>query len=40
VKTCASGHGAIYPAMPWEPKASFLAVADFYAGASSSPRSI
>lgn len=33
VKTYAGGkHGATYPGMTWEPKESFRAVADFYAG--------
>ncbi len=31
VKTYANRNGATYPDMPWEPKASFRAVADFYA---------
>jgi hypothetical protein len=36
VKTYAdSRHGATYPDMPWEPKASFRAVADYYASAGS-----
>lgn len=32
VKTYASGRGATYPDMTWEPKESFRAVADFYDG--------
>ncbi|MGO9179168.1 MAG: abortive infection protein [Candidatus Limnocylindrales bacterium] len=41
VKTYADGrHGATYPDMPWEPKASFRAVADYYASAAPSPRSL
>jgi hypothetical protein len=36
VKTYAdSRHGATYLNMPWEPKASFRAVADYYASARS-----
>lgn len=31
VKTLGRGTGTAYPGMPWEPKASFRAVADFYA---------
>ena len=31
VKTLPDGHGASYPDMPWEPKESFRAVADYYA---------
>jgi hypothetical protein len=31
VKTYPNKNGATYPDMPWEPKASFRAVADFYA---------
>jgi hypothetical protein len=30
VKTHADRHGTTYPDLPWEPKQSFLAVADFY----------
>ena len=30
VKTLRRGHGTTYPDMPWEPKQSFKAVADFY----------
>jgi hypothetical protein len=31
VKTLTGGkHGTTYPDMPWEPKASFRAVADYY----------
>ncbi len=40
VKTYANGHGTTYPDMPWEPKASFRAVADYYAGPTPSPRSL
>lgn len=40
VKTYATGNGTTYPDMPWEPKASFRAVADFYAGATPPPRSL
>ncbi|MFB9833077.1 hypothetical protein [Actinoallomurus acaciae] len=32
VKTCGNGRGDTYPDMSWEPKQSFRAVADFYAG--------
>jgi hypothetical protein len=33
VKTYADGrHGTTCPDMPWEPKAAFRAVADYYAG--------
>jgi len=33
VKSLAAGrHGTTYPGMTWEPKESFRAVADFYAG--------
>jgi hypothetical protein len=39
VKTCPAGkHGATYPEMPWEPKESFRAVADYYAGTGNSSR--
>ena len=32
VKSCADNkHGTTYPEMPWEPKESFRAVADYYA---------
>ncbi len=31
VKSYSDKHGVSYPDMPWEPKASFAAVADFYA---------
>ncbi|HEY3422213.1 MAG TPA: hypothetical protein VGK13_03565 [Methanocellaceae archaeon] len=31
VKSYADGHGTTYPDMPWEPKESFKAVADYYA---------
>ena len=31
VKTLANGTSVVYPGMPWEPKASFRAVAEFYA---------
>jgi len=31
VKYYEEGHGTTYPDMPWEPKESFRAVADFYA---------
>ena len=31
VKTFAEGRGTTYPDMPWEPKESFRAVADYYA---------
>jgi hypothetical protein len=31
VKTLDRGTGTAYPGMPWEPKASFRAVAEFYA---------
>lgn len=30
VKTHERGHGATYPEMPWDPKDSFRAVADYY----------
>lgn len=40
VKSYTSGHGTTYPDMPWEPKVSFRAVADYYAGPSPSPRSL
>ncbi|MDR3634971.1 MAG: hypothetical protein P4L84_14295 [Isosphaeraceae bacterium] len=33
-------HGTTYPDMPWEPKVSFRAVADYYASPSPSPRSL
>lgn len=32
VKSYATGRGATYPDMPWEPKASFRAVAGFFSG--------
>src|SRR5262249_12396792 len=38
VKTYPRGKGMTYPDMPWEPKQSFRAVADFYAGHSSGDR--
>jgi hypothetical protein len=31
VKSYADRHGTTYPDMPWEPKESFKAVADYYA---------
>ena len=31
VKSFADKHGTTYPAMPWEPKLSFAAVAEYYA---------
>jgi hypothetical protein len=31
VKSCVDKHGTTYPDMPWEPKESFHAVADYYA---------
>jgi ABC-type proline/glycine betaine transport system substrate-binding protein len=31
VKSYADKHGTTYPDMPWEPKESFKAVADYYA---------
>jgi hypothetical protein len=33
VKTYANRKGTAYPDMPWEPKVSFRAVADYYASA-------
>lgn len=39
VKTYADGrHGITYPDMPWEPKASFWAVAEAYAAAGAPAR--
>jgi len=40
VKTYTNRKGTTYPDMPWEPKASFRAVAEYYAGPSPSPRSL
>jgi len=31
VKSYAGQHGTTYPDMPWEPKESFRAVADYFA---------
>lgn len=32
VLTAEGGHGDAYPDMPWEPKAAFTALADYYRG--------
>jgi hypothetical protein len=32
VKVLEHGHGTTYPDMPWEPKAAFTAIADYYRG--------
>jgi hypothetical protein len=37
VKTLGRGTSTTYPGMPWEPKASFRAVADFYAHQQNRP---
>jgi hypothetical protein len=37
VETLGRGTSTTYPGMPWEPKASFRAVADFYAHQQNRP---